>query len=172
LKTLLLLRHAKSSWDQPLLSDYERPLAKRGRKAAPRMGKFIAKADLAPDLVLCSSARRAQETWNLVSGALGAPCQVVILEDLYDASVQSLISLLREVPDTVDRILMVGHNPTFEDLAMTLVGSGEEEARRDMERKFPTAALAIIDFPDKGWSEIERRSGCLREFVKPKDLQP
>jgi phosphohistidine phosphatase len=135
------------------------------------MGRFIAEADLDPDLVLCSSARRAQETWNKVSGQIGSLPQVEIREDLYHASVPSLISTLQLVPDTVERVLMVGHNPTFEDLAMTLVGGGNGEARRDLERKFPTAALAVIDFPDRSWSEIERRTGFLREFVKPRSLK-
>jgi len=172
LKTLLLLRHAKSSWDEPFLSDHERPLAKRGQKAAPLMGTFMAERGLIPDLVLCSSARRAQETWEMASGHLGASCQVEILEDLYHASVQSLIAMLREVPSTVDRVLMVGHNPTFEDLAMTLGGSGEGEAEMELRRKFPTGALAVIEFNDRDWSEIERRAGYLREFVKPRSLQP
>lgn len=132
----------------------------------------MAETDLAPDLVLCSSARRAQETWKLASDQIGALCQVEILEDLYHASVQSLISLLQELPDTVDRVLMVGHNPTFEDLAMTLVGSGEGDAEREMERKFPTGALAVIEFPDGAWSEIERGTGHLRDFVKPSSLRP
>lgn len=172
LKTLLLLRHAKSSWDEPFRSDHDRPLAKRGRKAAPLMGMFMAETDLVPDLVLCSTARRAQETWALASDHLGASCQVEILEDLYHASVPSLISMLQEVPDTVNKVLMVGHNPTFEDLAMTLVGSGKGEAERELGQKFPTGALAVIDFPDGGWPEIDMRTGYLREFVKPRSLQP
>jgi phosphohistidine phosphatase len=172
LKTLLLLRHAKSSWDEPFLSDHERPLARRGQKAAPLMGMFIAEAGLVPDLVLCSSARRAQETWNLASDHIGGPYQVEILDDLYHASVGSLIAMLREVPDALNRVLMVGHNPTFEDLAMTLVGSGSGETERELGRKFPTGALAVIDFPDGGWPEIERGAGYLRDFVKPRSLQP
>jgi phosphohistidine phosphatase len=131
----------------------------------------MAEADLDPDLVLCSSARRAQETWTHVSGHIGSLPQVEIRDDLYHASVQSLISTLHLVPDIIERVLMVGHNPTFEDLAMTLVGSGKVEARRDMERKFPTAALAVIDFPERSWSEIERRTGFLRDFVKPRSLE-
>ena len=171
MKTLLLLRHAKSSWDEPFLSDHERPLAKRGRKAAPRMGMFMAETDLIPDLVLCSTARRAKETWNLASDHLGDAYQVEILDGLYHASVRSLISMLREVPDSFEKVLMVGHNPTFEDLAMTLVGSGKGEAKREMERKFPTGALAVIDFPEGGWSEIEVGTGHLRDFVKPRSLR-
>ena len=134
------------------------------------MGRFIVEADLDPDLVLCSSARRAQETWSHVSDQWPSLPQIEVRDDLYHASVQSLISILQEVPGTIDRVLMVGHNPTFEDLAMTLVGGGNAEGRRDMERKFPTAALAVIDFPHGHWSEIERHSGVLRDFVKPRSL--
>lgn len=169
---MLLLRHAKSSWDEPFQTDHERPLARRGRKAAPLMGEFMAEAGLIPDLVLCSSARRARETWELASGPLGSSCPVEILEDLYHASVQSLIAVLREVPQGFDSVLMVGHNPTFEDLATTLVASEGGEAEREMRRKFPTGALAVIDFPETEWAKIEARVGYLRDFVKPRSLRP
>ena len=131
----------------------------------------MAQADLEPDLVLCSSARRAQDTWNRVSKKLASLPEVEVRDDLYDASVQSLMSILQEVPDTIHRVLMVGHNPTFEDLARNLVGDGEVEARREMELKFPTGALAVIDFPSGNWSQVEGRSGFLRAFVKPRSLR-
>jgi len=169
-KTVLLLRHAKSSWDRPLLDDFQRPLAPRGRKAAPRVGRYLGRAGLIPDRVLCSGAARAVETWELVSEALGADVPVEFQDEIYHASPRTLLEILRTLPGTVDSVLLIGHNPTFESLAHRLAGSGEEAALDAMDSKFPTAALAILDFRVRRWEELEERGGFLREFVRPKDL--
>ncbi|MFC1660223.1 histidine phosphatase family protein [Gemmatimonadota bacterium] len=171
MKTVLLLRHAKSSWDQPSLSDFHRPLAPRGRKAAPLVGRHMAQSELVPSRVLCSAARRARETWELVAEALGEEIPVEFREDLYHASPGSVLSLLHRLADDVDSVLLVGHNPTFEELADLLTGAAEEEARANMSRKFPTGALAIVDFPVRRWKEVLAEGGYLRGFVRPKDLQ-
>lgn len=172
LKTVLLLRHAKSSWDQPHLPDSLRPLAPRGSKAAPRVGAYMAEKGIFPERVLCSNARRAVETWKLVSQHLGGPMEVEVREDIYHASPGSILSILRDLPDSEGSVLLVGHNPTFEILASLLAGDGEAEARASLGRKFPTGALAVLDFPAQRWSDLSERSGYLRAFVRPRDLEP
>ena len=170
-KTVLLLRHAKSSWDQPHLDDFSRPLAPRGRKAAPRIGRYLAEEALIPDRVLCSAARRAVETWELVADSLGGKPLVEILREIYHASLHDLLDLIHHLPDNEATVLLVGHNPTFESLALDLTGSGNEEAFRTMEIKYPTAGLAILEFPAGKWEEVGRARGVLRDFIRPKDLK-
>jgi phosphohistidine phosphatase len=171
LKTVLLLRHAKSSWDEPFLEDFRRPLAPRGRKAAARMGRFMDKKGLTPDRVLCSGAVRATETWELVSEGLSRSPPTEIRNDLYHASPGALLRLIRSLPDEEYSVLLIGHNPTFESLAHHLAGSGDPAALRDLASKYPTAALAILDFRIQRWRELEAGEGDLRDFVRPKALK-
>lgn len=172
MKTVLLLRHAKSSWDHPQLTDHQRPLAKRGIKASPRIGRFIADSDLDPDRVLCSTARRAAETWELVAKELDKHPTVEFRTDLYHATTGCLVDIIRELPDEEDRVLLVGHNPTFEDLAIRLAGDGDPEARAELRRKYPTGALAVLDFPVHSWTQVSPAQGFLRSFTKPRSLAP
>jgi len=171
MKTVLLLRHAKSSWDQPHLEDFERPLAARGRKAAPRIGRYLAREDLIPDRVLCSAAVRAVETWELVSEALATPVPTEFLDEIYHAAPGDLLDLIRALPQAEESVLLVGHNPTFEILASRLAGSGEEEALRALAAKYPTAALAVLDFRVRKWAELGAGLGHLRGFIRPKELE-
>ncbi len=171
MKTVYLLRHAKSSWDEPYDSDHDRPLAPRGRKAAPRMGRFMKKENLLPHRVLCSSARRARETWLLLAEAMEMEIPVEILPIIYGASPNTLLDLVHRLPAQEESVLLVGHNPTFESLALLLTGSGRKEAVEDMERKYPTGALAILDFEVERWEEIREEEGHLRDFIRPKALK-
>lgn len=171
MKTIYLLRHAKSSWDQPYLDDYQRPLAPRGSKAAPRLGRYMAKEKLIPQRVLCSGARRAQESWELVSDALGVTVPVKVLPEIYEGSTGTLKGLIHGLPDSEDSVLLVGHNPTFHHLALSLAGSGEETALQRLQFKYPTGALAILDFTVQGWSQVREGAGHLRDFVRPEDLK-
>jgi len=171
LKTVYLLRHAKSSWDQPNLDDYQRPLAPRGLKAAPRLGRYMAKEQLIPQRVLCSGARRAQESWELVSDALDVTVPVTILPEIYHGSTGTLKGLIQKLPDTENSVLLVGHNPTFHHLALSLAGSGEETALQRLHFKYPTGALAILDFSVQLWREVREGSGHLRDFIRPKGLK-
>ncbi|HWK34458.1 MAG TPA: histidine phosphatase family protein [Hyphomicrobium sp.] len=172
--TLLLLRHAKSSWDNPALADFDRPLAKRGQKAAPRMGAEIETLGLHPDLILCSSAQRTRETLDLVLGSWsGAPPPVVYDEAIYMASPAELIAELRTLAATSPqpgRVMMVGHNPGFEELAELLTGGGDPSARELMARKFPTCALAVITFEGDDWAAIGPGKGTLTRFITPAHL--
>lgn len=171
MKTIFLLRHAKSSWDDPQLADFHRPLARRGIKAAPRVGAYMASNGFIPDRVLCSAARRASETWALVSRELEDGPQVEFREDIYHASASSLLALLKELPDSDERVLLVGHNPTFEELALALAPKGNPESLASMVRKFPTGALAVLDVPVERWAELREGIGYLRDFVVPRKLR-
>jgi len=174
MKTLYLLRHAKSSWKDESLTDFQRPLAPRGKRAAPAMGAFMAREGHVPDRILCSAARRALDTWDLVEEemeeALGRELTAEIREDLYHASPESLLAILRDLPDSLTSVLMVGHNPTMEDLASALAGGGDEEALATMHRKYPTGALAILHLPVDRWGEIRQGRAHLHAFVRPRDL--
>lgn len=175
MRCLMLLRHAKSSWDHRDLEDADRPLAARGRTAAPLLGRYISRHNLMPDLVMCSSARRAQQTWELVSAEWDqtSPQTAQLLEmrsSLYLAGLGEMQTMLRRADNHARTIMIIGHNPGMAQLAMHLVGEGQSKDLRSMAKKFPTAALAIIDLPIEGWSELGRGEGHLRAFVRPKDL--
>jgi phosphohistidine phosphatase len=171
MRTLLLLRHAKSSWDVPALADYDRPLAKRGLKAAPRMGAEIATLGLRPGLVLCSGAKRTRETLDLVLGALGPPLPEVIYDDaIYMAPPTTLMQILRRQPPGLANVMVVGHNPGLEELADLLVGRGDNELRETLEEKFPTCALAVITFGVDSWVDIGPGTGTLAHFLTPARL--
>lgn len=172
--TLLLLRHAKSSWDDPGLADYDRPLAKRGRKAAPLIGAEIARLGLRPDLILCSSAARTRETLALVLPALGAPPPEIVFDDaIYMATPTVLLGLLGKLPTGAggpNTVMVVGHNPGLEELAELLVGGGNDAAQEQMAEKFPTGALAVFTFPGDTWRDIAPGAGTLAHFITPARL--
>lgn len=170
MKTLYLLRHAKSSWDDPSLADHDRPLAPRGRAAAPRMAVWLRTEARRPDLVICSSAARARETWDLVARELQPVPEVDVRRALYDADPTKVIELVRGASDQVDTLMLVGHNPALEEAAAMLAGDGEPQALETMQAKFPTAAVAEITFDVARWNEVVRHGGHLTRFVRPKDL--
>jgi phosphohistidine phosphatase len=160
-KHLLLLRHAKSSWDDPALADHDRPLAPRGRKAATLIGKHLRSRRIGISLVVCSSARRACETVELVH----PPGRIQIEPGLYDASADQLLHRLRRVPEEVEAVMLVGHNPAIQELALGLVGAETELTGR----KFPTGALATLTFTAP-WRELNWRDADLAAFVTPREL--
>lgn len=168
MRRLLLLRHAKSAWPAGT-SDLDRPLAPRGREAAPRMGRYLAEEGLLPDLVLVSPARRTRETWDIVRASLG-DVESRTEPRIYEAPCLRLLAVVQEAPSPVRTLLMIGHNPGFEDLARSLVGHGDRYAFARLSQKFPTAGLAVIDFADEAWSDVAARSGRLDRFVTPKTL--
>jgi phosphohistidine phosphatase len=160
-KHLFLLRHAKSSWDDRSLADCDRPLAPRGRKAAKRIRAYLRREEIQVALVLCSSARRARETLDLV-----APSGEIRIErELYGALADELLGRLRRVPDEVDAVMLIGHEPAIRELAVCLIGAGSELA----ERKFPTAALATLTFTGP-WSTLEPEHAELAAFITPREL--
>lgn len=169
MRRLILLRHAKSDWPNGT-SDHERPLAARGREAAPVIGAYLAREGLWPDQVLVSPARRTQETWALVAPALSTHPAVLSDPRIYEASPGTLFGVLREQPAQVHCLMMVGHNPGMESLAARLCGSGPAEARVAMAAKYPTGALAVIDLPVDRWEDVEPTTGRLDRFVTPRML--
>jgi phosphohistidine phosphatase len=164
---LYLLRHAKSSWDDPTLADRERPLAPRGRRDAKLIAEHLRRTGFEPELVLCSSAVRTRETLELVRPALG-DATVVFEEELYGASSEELVARIRVVPDAVESVMVIGHNPGLHELALFLASAGDELER--LEVKFPTAALATFDLP-KSWSELAPAEATLAAYVVPKQLR-
>lgn len=170
--TLSLLRHAKSKWDpHQSLSDFDRGLNERGRRAAPLMGGYMAEQGLVPDLILCSSARRACETLELVLSQLPDEPKVKHRKDLYLASPGTLLSRIRNVSAKYKWVMVVGHNPGMHALALGLCSSGDATARRDLASKFPTAALAVFSFDIDDWARIEQADGHLERFVVPRALE-
>jgi phosphohistidine phosphatase len=167
MKRLLLLRHAKSSWEDPELADHERPLAPRGRRAAKLIAKHLGRVSTGPDLVLCSTARRARETLDGIAGALGEHIVVRLEDGLYGASERRLLERVQAVDDEVDSVLLIGHNPAIEDLAIQVAAGGDKLAA--LESKFPTGALATLEF-DGRWQDLGPGTATLADFVTPKDL--
>jgi phosphohistidine phosphatase len=168
MRRLMLLRHAKSDHARGL-ADIDRPLAARGREAAPRMAAYLAAEGLVPDLALVSSSRRTRETWDLVGPALDA-VEARFDPRIYEAPDSRLLEVLREVGPGVRTVLMIGHNPGFADLARSLVGYGDRYAFARLIEKYPTAALAVIDFDAEDWAAVAPRAGRLERFVTPKGI--
>lgn len=160
-KRLLLLRHAKSSWDDPALADHDRPLADRGRKAAQKIGARLRRDQTPVSLVLCSSARRARETVELVA----PPGEIEVDDRLYGASAGELLGRLHEVPDDVGAVMLVGHNPALHDLAVDLLGGDGDQ----VVGKFPTGALATLTFTGS-WQALAAGHSQLVAFLKPREL--
>ena len=170
---LLLLRHAKSDWSGNV-GDHDRPLAPRGRKAAPRIGAFMRKKGYLPAAVLCSTAERTKQTLELVLPALRADPKVQYDQSLYLAEWPALLravqSATRDTP-----LLLIGHNPGIEQLAIALAFQPQDPATQarleNLKQKFPTTALAVLDFDADGWEGVKPGTGRLTDFVRPRDLR-
>jgi len=168
--TLSLLRHAKSSWEDGSLEDFDRPLAKRGESAAPRMGAFMAEHGLAPQLILCSPAVRTRQTLDLVVPHLPGQPTVVYQDDFYLAAPSVLLARLRKVGGKIGHVMVVGHNPGMQGLAVALAGEGEARMLQALSGKFPTAGLAVIRFKVRSWAKVGHGTGRLELFATPKML--
>ena len=165
-----LLRHAKSSWDDPDLPDRDRPLAPRGIKAGARLRDHLRRVGCAPELVLCSSAARAVQTWNGIRDGLAADPAVEIEDEVYGASADELLRRLNVLPDSIGWAMGIGHNPGIEQLALRLVGDGEADALRRMRSKYPTGGLASLAF-DGVWRRLEWGGARLEAFTVPRALK-
>lgn len=167
---LFLLRHAKSDRSDGSMDDHDRPLAPRGRRAAPAMAAYMESEGLVPRIVLCSTATRARETWKLMADRLGKDATVIYDEELYGASRPEILQVLDRLDDEASPALVVGHNPGIEVTARALADSGDGEALERMNAKFPTAALAVLEVDQRTWTELEGGCCSLERFVTPKDL--
>ena len=162
MRTLYLLRHAKSSWKDVTLPDFDRPLKDRGRKAAKRIGKYLTREKLSDPLVLCSPAMRTRETAEILLKHANLRVEVRYVEPIYEASLGDLVHVVTEIPDDKQVTIMIGHNPGFEELLAYLTGEG---------RRMPTAALAKINFDVESWKNIKEDQGALEWFVTPRELE-
>jgi len=170
MRILYLLRHAKSSWKDETLSDFDRPLKGRGRKAAEHMGQVLAEEKLKSPLVISSPAVRARETAELVLESADLGVEPRFDERIYEADVRTLLEVVRSIPASANTAIMVGHNPGFADLLRLLVSDGDRLGFTKAMKKYPTAGLAVIDLPNGAWRELSPRSGRLDRFVTPKSL--
>jgi phosphohistidine phosphatase len=171
MRRLMLLRHAKSDWSAPGARDHDRTLNPRGREAAPKMGAYMARHALLPDLVLASTATRVTETLDLVLTAFEKPPKILSERKVYEADAETLLALVKETSAAAHSLLLVGHNPGLGDLASSLIAAGDVETRQRLIEKFPTAGLAVIDFAVDDWGKLHRRGGRLDRFVVPRALE-
>ena len=172
-RRLIVLRHAKSAWPEGV-PDHDRPLAPRGRRDAPAAGRWLRKSGFVPDRVLCSTAQRARETWQLAEEKLGAHPQTVFEERVYGATSTELLDLARHTPPGARTLLIVGHDPAMRELTLELADAqpGDEglEALGRVRIKFPTAAIAVLAFTGT-WPKLGPGQARLTDFVQPSDFR-
>ena len=168
-RTLYLLRHAKSSWSDEHLDDHDRPLAPRGEEAVARLRHYVEGEGVAPELVLCSSARRTVMTLEGLVPVLPDSTVIAVEDGLYGASSAGLLRRLHDVDDNVSSVMLIGHNPGLEMLAIALTGSGDGDLRRRLDEKFPTGALAVLGVTGR-WGDLAPSDATLQAFVVPREL--
>ncbi len=160
MKTLYLLRHAKSSWDDSSVADFDRPLNARGEKTAPFVGSLMKEREMMPEAIISSPAKRAKQTAKLVAKAAEFPSKISYDERIYEASTARLLAVMGEIANEVDSAMLVGHNPGMESLIWYLTGKMEP---------MPTAALAVIELNVDRWSDVVEGGGSLETVIRPKD---
>jgi len=170
MRTVSLYRHAKSSWDDPSLEDFDRGLSKRGKASAPRMGAYLREAGLTPDLVLSSKAVRTRETFRLTFDDTDDAPELRLEQQLYLACASTMLDMLRGLPDELGHIMILGHNPGLHALALDLFSRGAPAAVDAICRKFPTCGLAVIDIDVDSWRALGVGDGYLRSFITPNSL--
>jgi len=171
-KTILLLRHAKSAWSDPRLEDHERPLSRRGERAATAMADHIARRGPRPDLILCSTAMRTRQTLAPLLKRLAGPAPPISLENaLYLAPAETLLARLRAVPESVSTVLLIAHNDGIWQFAEALAGRGAAETLANLREKYPTGALATLRIASGAWQDVAPGAAELVAFVRPRDLQ-
>lgn len=172
MKSLALLRHAKSGWDDSIARDFDRPLNARGRLGAAIVGRHMRDLGLGFDAVISSPAVRCIDTLDGVWEGYGRTLHPNWDRRVYLASAITLLDVIQETADEVDRLLLCGHNPGLEDLVLMLVPDGGGALRGDVEEKFPTASLAVLDADVDRWADLQADSARLTRFVRPRDLDP
>jgi phosphohistidine phosphatase len=167
-RTVFLLRHAKSSWLDPTLPDIDRPLAPRGERAAKKIAGYVRRERIRPARVLCSPSLRTRRTLEAIEPSLGKSCTVEIVSALYAASDEELLLQLRALPDSVGSVMLIGHNPGLQELALALASGGAELTR--LEENLPTGALATLVAGCENWTALQPGDAELVDFVVPRDL--
>ncbi len=167
---LTVLRHAKSSWDNAGIEDFDRPLNDRGRKAARRVGRELKHRKIRFDHVIASRAVRVRETLKELASGYGRDLDVRFDEKVYAAGVDTLLSIVRTLPENIHAPLLVGHNPGLHELLVTLTRNDGAGLRRRIVAKFPTAAVAVVTLPAARWEEVLNGSGEIRELIIPREL--
>jgi phosphohistidine phosphatase len=170
MKSLTILRHAKSSWAEPGQQDFDRPLNERGHSAARRMGRELKHRQIHFDVVLASAAVRVQETLEEFFEGYGEELEVGVEAQIYEADVHTLLSLVREIPDSGATAMLVGHNPGLHRLVLELSRDDPAGLRERVESKFPTAAAAVIDLDVETWTDVAPACGLIRALILPKEL--
>jgi phosphohistidine phosphatase len=170
MRRLILLRHAKSDWSAPGMPDRERPLNERGEAAARIMGAYMARHGLLPDRILCSPARRTRETLEAVTFEWPDTIETTFEDRLYAAGPESILAVIRAVAAPAHGLLVVGHNPGMHEIAEMLIAAGDIAPRERLREKFPTCALAVIDFTAETWDKLAGQCGRLDRFITPRSI--
>ncbi|MES3108030.1 SixA phosphatase family protein [Sphingomonas aurantiaca] len=171
MKTLTLLRHAKSGWDDPVARDFDRPLNAKGKRAAAMVGRHMRSLDLAFDHAIASPAVRVVETLAQIESGYGRTIAPAMDRRVYLASAVTLLDVVHGFPAEATRALLIGHNPGLEDLVLMLVADGADPLRDAVEDKYPTASIAELEF-EGDWSDLAAGTARLTRFVRPRDLDP
>ncbi len=171
-RRLVLLRHAKSSWESDAERDFDRPLAARGARAAPAMASLLVERDLLPEWVLCSPALRTRQTWAHVRPLLDLPPVEVFDPALYLASARTLLQRIEETPGRISTVWLIGHNPGLKDLAAELAAAADTAVGEAVAQKFPTAAVLALAFDAPDWPAIGSSTGALLAWRTPKGQEP
>lgn len=172
MKRLTLLRHAKSDWDDPVARDFDRPLNRRGEKAAELMGQFARSRGMRFDLLVASPALRVVQTLEMFFVGYGDTIEPRWDRRIYLASAPTLFDVIRDLPDSADSVLLAGHNPGLEEVILDLVPDGASPLRDDVEVKFPTASIAVLALPIDRWAAAQPNLATLDSFTRPRDLDP
>jgi phosphohistidine phosphatase len=170
MKRVILLRHAKSSWRHAELTDIERPLSKRGRHSATALGRYLAAAEYRPAQILCSSSERTRETLARLQEHFAQTVPTRYEKGIYMADAASLLRRLRRLTDRLASVMIIGHNPGLEQLALLLIGSSDAPLGRRLAEKFPPGAIAVIAADVERWTDLAPGGGRLEAFIRPKDL--
>jgi len=169
MKSLHLLRHAKSSWKDPGLGDHDRPLNKRGRQTAKMMAAYLRRMKIAPDLVICSTAVRAQQTLDPIIKPAKKPPKIVLVREIHEGVLRTLWEQLWNLPESVKSVLLIGHNPALHDLALELADADSDKLLPQAGEKFPTGAMASFRF-DGAWKALEPHRALLTSFITPNSI--
>lgn len=170
MKHLILMRHAKSSWDHPDLDDHERPLNQRGIAGAQAMADWLKTMGARPDHAIVSDSARTQETWALLSAGLGLSVSTDVSRDYYLASPETMLDAIRQSPTDAATVIVIGHQPGMSTLVQSIADGSEPTSRSRAFQHFPTAATALIDIPVESWSDVDFGKGVFTRFASPKEL--